>query len=231
MGKGAIPKQFHPLKGRAVIEYPISTFNDHPAIDEVAVVVHPDWRSEMEAIVSRNRWNKLTKVIDGGSERCMSTLNALGAYLHYPDDTNVLLHDAARPLLSAAVVDRVLAALQTHEAVGVALPSTDTVWEVRIDMGVESGEWGVESELPRFVARIPERRLMWRAQTPQAFRLPLICDAYQKALQDPQFAATDDCGVVMHYLPGVKIHVVEGEEQNFKITVGGDIERAAALME
>ena len=64
---------------------------------------------------------------------------------------------------------------------------------------------------------------MWRAQTPQAFRLPLIRDAYQRALQDPQFAATDDCGVVRRYLPGVKIAVVEGEEQNRKITFVEDL--------
>lgn len=219
----SVPKQFMQLLGRAVIEYPIDTFYRHEAIDEVAVVVHPDWRGEMEAIVARNGWKKLTRVIDGGSERYMSTLNAVMAYIDYPDDTNLLLHDAARPWLSGEVVTKVADALKTYEAVGVGIPSTDTVWEVHPDM---SGEWSVESrefEVPRFVARIPERRLMWRAQTPQAFRLPLIRDAYQRALQDPQFRATDDCGVVQRYMPGTKIHVVEGEERNRKITFNSDL--------
>ena len=94
---GPLPKQFMPLNGRAVIEYPIETFNDHPAIDEVAVVIHPDWRGEMEKIVARNGWKKLTKVIDGGLERYMSSLNAIMAYIDEPNDTNLLLHDAARP--------------------------------------------------------------------------------------------------------------------------------------
>ena len=67
---------------------------------------------------------------------------------------------------------------------------------------------------------------MWRAQTPQAFRLPLIRDAYQRALQDPQFAATDDCGVVRRYMSGVKIAVVEGEERNRKITFAEDLDCA-----
>ena len=221
-----LPKQFMQLQGRAVIEYPIDTFDCHEAIDEVAVVVHPDWRGEMEAIVARNGWKKLTRLIDGGSERYMSTLNAVMAYIDYPDDTNLLLHDAARPWVSDKVVTRVVNALETHEAVGVAVPSTDTVWEVHPDM---SGEWRVESgefEVPRFVARIPERRLMWRAQTPQAFRLPLIRDAYQRALQDPQFRATDDCGVVRNYMPGTKIAVVEGEERNRKITFAEDLDCA-----
>lgn len=219
----SVPKQFLPLAGRTVIEHSIEIFNNHPAIDEVAVVVHPDWRSRMEEIAAAGRWPKLKKIIDGGSERYMSSLNAIMAYIDEPDDTNLLLHDAARPWVSTEIVDRVVAALEHHEAVGVAVPSTDTVWEVHPDL---NGEWGMENEefiMPRFVARIPERKLMWRAQTPQAFRLPLIRDAYQRALQDPQFQATDDCGVVRKYMPGIKICVVEGEEENKKITFAEDL--------
>lgn len=220
---GPVPKQFMPLAGRTVIEHSIETFDNHPAIDEVAVVVHPDWRGEMEKIAKRNRWTKLKKVIDGGAERYLSTLNAVMAYIDEPDDTNLLLHDAARPWVTKEIIDRVAAALQYHEAVGVAVPSTDTVWEVHPDLGVESGEWRMESGLPRFVARIPERRLMWRAQTPQAFRLPLLRDAYQRALQDPSFQSTDDCGVVRKYMPATKIYVVEGSEENRKVTYTEDL--------
>ena len=220
---GPVPKQFMLLAGRTVIEHSIGTFNNHPAIDEVAVVVHPEWRSRMEEIASAGRWAKLTKIIDGGSERYISSLNAIMAYIDEPDDTNLLLHDAARPMVSAEIIDRVVAALQGHEAVGVAVPSTDTVWEVHPDLNEELRIKNDEFIMPRFVARIPERRLMWRAQTPQAFRLPLIRDAYQCALQDPLFRATDDCGVVRRYMPGVKIAVVEGSEENRKITFAGDM--------
>ncbi len=203
------------IAGRTVIEYSIEAFCSHPAIDEVAVVVHPDWRQELQAIVDRNSWPKLTKIIDGGNERYMSSLNAIMAYIDEPDDTNLLLHDAARPMVSAEIIDRVVAALEHHEAVGVAVPSTDTVWEVHPDF--DNNDFG------RFVARIPERRLMWRAQTPQAFRLPLIRDAYQRALQAPQFQATDDCGVVRKYMPGIKITVVEGSDRNLKVTTPQDL--------
>ncbi|MCR5445913.1 MAG: 2-C-methyl-D-erythritol 4-phosphate cytidylyltransferase [Bacteroidales bacterium] len=219
----AVPKQFLPLGNRTVIEYSIDRFCFHPAIDEVAVVIHPDWRAEFQTIVDRNRWPKLGKVVDGGSERYMSTLNALMAYIDEPDDTNLLLHDAARPMVSTEIIDRVVKALGSHEAVGVAVPSTDTVWEVHPDMNEELGMKNEEFIMPRFVARIPERKLMWRAQTPQAFRLPLIRDAYQRALQDPRFQATDDCGVVRKYMPGTKICVVEGSEENRKITFKEDL--------
>lgn len=217
----SVPKQFMTLAGRAVIEYSIETFNNHPAIDEVAVVLHPDWRQEFQSIAARNRWDKLAKVIDGGAERYMSTLNAVMAYIDSPDDTNMLLHDAARPLVSTGIVDRVVAALMHNEAVGVAVPSVDTVWEVHPDFSADMTE--VRTDTPRLVARIPERRLMWRAQTPQAFRLPLLRDAYQRALQDPQFQTTDDCGVVRRYMPGTKIAVVEGEERNMKLTCADDL--------
>ena len=210
-----VPKQFLPLAGRAVIEYSIDTFDIHPAIDEVAVVMHPDWKGAFEAIAKRCNWRKLTNVVDGGSERYMSSLNAIMAYIDESDDTNLLLHDAARPFVTAEIIDRVVRALEYHEAVGVAVPSADTVWEVHPDF--DGNDFG------RFVARIPERRLMWRAQTPQAFRLPLIRDAYQRALQDPQFNVTDDCGVVRKYMPGTKIIVVEGDEKNMKLTYSSDI--------
>lgn len=218
---GSLPKQFLDLDGRPVIAHSIEAFDSHPAIDEVAVVIHPDWRGRMEEIVAQGHWQKVKKIIDGGSERYMSSLNAIMAYIDEPDDTNLLLHDAARPFLSADIIDRVVAALERHDAVGVAVPSTDTVWEVHPDFIVEQ-----TTEISRFVARIPERKLMWRAQTPQAFRLPLIRDAYQRALQDPRFQATDDCGVVRKYMPGTKITVVEGNERNRKITFPEDLQIA-----
>lgn len=216
----SVPKQLMSLAGRAVIEYSIDAFDRHPAIDEVAVVIHPDWRAEMEAIAERCRWHKLTKIIDGGTERYMSSINAIMAFIDCSDDTNLLLHDAARPLVSNAIIDRVIEELRNSPAVGVAIPCTDTIWEVHPDLS--------ETHIGRFVARIPERRLMWQAQTPQAFRLPLIRDAYQCALQDPQFAATDDCSVVRRYQPGTKISVVEGETSNFKLTSPDDMRRAEA---
>lgn len=208
------PKQFLDVGGRMVIERSIDAFDQTEGIDEVAVVVHPEWMEYMRGVVSSNSWTKVKRLIEGGAERYMSSLNAIAAYIDCPDDTNLILHDAARPFVSQAVIARVIEALKWHEAVGVGIPSTDTVWEVRQDF---------DPHLSKFIVRIPERSTMWRAQTPQAFRLPLIRDAYQCALQDPQFRATDDCGVVRRYLPNKKIHIVEGEEQNRKITFKEDL--------
>ena len=208
------PKQFIEVDGRSVIERCIDAFESAPGIDEIAVVMHPQWTALMHEVAEHNQWKKLKKILEGGSERYMSSLNAIAAYIDYPDDTNLLLHDAARPWVSQEVIARTVQALTHHEAVAVGIPSTDTVWEVRQDF---------DKQLSKFIVRIPERSTMWRAQTPQAFRLPLIRDAYQHALQDPQFHATDDCGVVRNYLPGTKIIIVPGEEQNRKITFKEDL--------
>ena len=208
------PKQFIEVDGRTVIERCIDAFEAAPGIDEIAVVMHPDWIGHMQEVTVQNGWKKVKKILEGGNERYMSSLNAIAAYLDYPDDTNLLLHDAARPWVSQEVIARTVEALKHYEAVAVGIPSTDTVWEVRQDF---------DPQLSKFIARIPERKTMWRAQTPQAFRLPLIRDAYQRALQDPQFHATDDCGVVRQYLPGTKIVIVPGEEQNRKITFKEDL--------
>ena len=208
------PKQFIEVNGRSVIERCIDAFESSPGIDEIAVVMHPQWTALMHEVAEQNTWKKLKKILEGGSERYMSSLNAIAAYIDYPDDTNLLLHDAARPWVSQKVIARTVQALTHHEAVAVGIPSTDTVWEVRQDF---------DKQLSKFIVRIPERSTMWRAQTPQAFRLPLIRDAYQHALQDPRFHATDDCGVVRNYLPGTKIIIVPGEEQNRKITFKEDL--------
>ena len=201
-----LPKQFLECRGRLLIEYAVDAFDSHPLVDEVAVVVHPDYIDYMEKVVRRNGWVKLRKLLKGGEERYLSSLAAIRAY-EGGTEVNLLLHDAARPWVSEGIITRVVEALAVHEAVGVAIPSTDTVWEV------EGGA----------VCAIPDRRRMWLAQTPQAFRLPLIAEAYRRALEDPDFSATDDCGVVLRYMPDVSICVVEGDVANKKITFIKDI--------
>ncbi|MCQ2294678.1 MAG: 2-C-methyl-D-erythritol 4-phosphate cytidylyltransferase [Bacteroidales bacterium] len=203
------PKQFLMLDGKMVIEHSINTFSLSPHIHEVAVVVHPQWLDFMRQLQQQRQWPKVRQIIPGGNERYMSSLHAIQAYAQAPADTNLILHDAARPWLSSEVVNRVVAALEQHPAVGVGIPSTDTVWSI--------------DPAQQTISAIPPRASMWRAQTPQAFRLPLIAEAYRLALSDPHMQATDDCGVVLRYLPHTPIHIVPGEEQNRKITFKEDL--------
>lgn len=207
------PKQFLQLAGKTVIEHSIDTFCQHPDIDEVAVVVHPDYRDTMQAIADRRGWSKLKRIINGGAERYHSSLNAILEYHGYPDNTNILIHDAARPLLTAAVIDRVIASLSTNEAVGVGITSSDTVWVVKNE----------------HITDIPDRKLLWRAQTPQAFHLGTLRRAYSEGMH-AGLVSTDDCGVVARYTPDVKICLVEGDECNIKITTATDLTLAETLL-
>jgi len=126
----------------------------------------------------------------------------------------VLLHDAARPLVDQRIIADCVAALGVHEAAGVAVPASDTI--VITDNGV--------------MHSMPRRETLWRCQTPQCFRLPVIARAHELAAADPDFAATDDCGVVLRYLPDVEVHIVPGSERNLKITYPQDLAVAEALL-
>ena len=121
---------------------------------------------------------------------------------------NLIFHDAARPLVTPRIIDDITSALHDHDAVTVALPSADTIIEV-------DGE---------FIENIPDRSRLRRVQTPQAFKIATIRQAYDNALKDPDFKVTDDCGVVRKYLPDTPIYVVEGAECNMKLTYQEDTE-------
>ncbi len=207
---GDVPKQFLTLNdGHSVIEHTVEAFEQHPDIDEICIVMHSGWIEQTQEIAARNGWKKVKHIIPGGAERYMSTLAAIECYLDRDEEFTILLHDAARPFVSSRIISDVVSAYKTHDAIAVGIPSTDTIWQV--------------NPFNETIQRIPERSQMWRAQTPQAFRFSLLRDAYQRALQDPQFRATDDCGVVARYMPEVKIHIIHGEEANKKITFKEDM--------
>lgn len=221
---GDEPKQFASIDGRTVLEHSVAAFANVEGIDEVCVVSHPDWIEKVKELVGNGQ--QAIRFIEGGSERYMSSLNAIMAYIDYADDTNLIFHDAARPCVARETVGAVLKALKRYEAVGVGVPATDTLWEVTMTMeGMEQSP-----EQPYSLLRVPERKHYWMAQTPQAFRLPVIRDAYQRALQDPMFQASDDCGVVARYMPEVKIHLVRGDANNIKVTHPHDLELARTIV-
>jgi 2-C-methyl-D-erythritol 4-phosphate cytidylyltransferase len=107
-----------------------------------------------------------------------------------------------------------VAALRVHDAAGVAVPASDTM--VVTEDGV--------------MQSMPKRETLLRCQTPQCFRLSVITRAHELAAADPGFVPTDDCGVVMRYLPDVPVHVVPGSERNIKVTYPHDLAVAEALL-
>ena len=209
---GETPKQLLPLAdGRSILEHSIDAFEASPCIDEIAVVMHPDHISSLQKLCQTNRWQKLTKIIPGGKERWESSYNAIKAFcppLHGEAECGILLHDAARPFVSRRIIADVCQALETHEAVTVAVPVTDTLYRTEDNQ----------------VQEIPDRKTFMRAQTPQAFHLNLVAEAFEDAIQKGYITSvTDDVAVLKSYNPGTPIFIVPGEETNKKITYPEDI--------
>ena len=225
---GSMPKQLQLLAGRTLVEHCVAAFDAAPGIDEVLVVIGAEFVAETAAELGQ--YGKLIGVVPGGSARFDSTRQAIaalrgqspggrmpgadgdgGAAGGGEPDRNVLFHDAARPLVDQRIIADCIAALAQWQAIGVVVPSTDTI--VEVTDGV--------------LGQVLPRDSLARCQTPQGFRLSVIARAHELAAADPDFGnATDDCGVVRRYLPQVPIGAVTGSERNIKVTYPGDLELA-----
>ena len=198
---GDLPKQWQRLGDRTVAAHAMQAFADHPAIDLLILVLHPDdidsplWPRDPAAVV-----------VTGGATRRESVLAGLEAAEGKAD--RVLIHDAARPLVTPAIIDRVLASLETHRGAAPAVAVTDTLWH-----GVDDLVTGVQ-----------DRAGLYRAQTPQGFHLAPLLAAHRAMTDD----ATDDVAVAR--AAGLDVAIVAGDEENIKITTPGDFARAVKLM-
>ncbi|WP_328913537.1 MULTISPECIES: bifunctional cytidylyltransferase/SDR family oxidoreductase [unclassified Streptomyces] len=211
----SIPKQLLKIAGKAVIEHTLTIFEQAEDIDDVVVLMAPGYVADVEKLVAKAGLSKVSQVIEGGATRNETTERAIAALsqdLEPGEDRNVLFHDAVRPLLSQRVITDCVAALARYQAVDVAIPSADTIIVTRTH--------GDDGE---FITDVPDRSRLRRGQTPQAFRLSTIRRAYEVAGGDPNFQATDDCSVVLKYLPDVPIYVVPGDEHNMKVTQPVDV--------
>lgn len=204
MGIG-VPKQLLKIAGKTIIEHTIEALHAASEIDEILVLMAPGFVNDVQNLVDGGKYPKVSRIIEGGSTRNETTQVALDAI--GDDECNVLFHDAVRPLLSSRIIRECINALHKYEAVDVAIPSADTII-------------AVEDEIIR---DIPDRSTLRRGQTPQGFRSSTLRKAYKEASKDPYFSATDDCGVVLRYLPEVPIKVVEGSENNLKVTHPVDV--------
>ena len=208
----ARPKQLLTLHGKTLVEHCVAAFSAAPGVDEVLLVMGPGFTDEAAKLVG----DQVGAVIEGGVSRADSVRNAIRhlARRYDPADTGVLFHDAARPLIDQRVIADCVAAVRVHDAVGTAVPTSDTI--VVAKDGVMS--------------HVPPRETLLRCQTPQCFRLSVIATAHELAAADPAFVPTDDCGVVLRYLPDVPVHVVLGSERNLKVTYPADLAVAEALL-
>lgn len=206
-------KQFVKIAGKSVIEHTLDKFENHPLIDEIYIVIHPDYYNFVEELVRKNLYTKVKKILYGGETRQESS--RIGVYALDDDVEKVLIHDAVRPFIDSHIITEVINALSVYCAVDVAVPSTDTI--IKIDN-------------ERYIVEVPERRELLRGQTPQGFRKDIIVKAHKLAEEEGITNATDDCSLVVRYNLS-KVYVVDGDESNIKITYPQDVYIADRLFQ
>lgn len=210
---GEAPKQYRLLGGMPVLRRAILAFRNHPQVDAVRVVIHPDDRAHYDQAAAGL---DLLPPVSGGASRQESVHRGLES-LSDLAPRHVLIHDAARPFVDAATIARSIAALETSPGAIAAVPVTDSL---------KRGADG-------FIAGTVARADLWHAQTPQAFRFADILAAHKTVAADSGAGElTDDAAVLER--AGLPVALVTGSDANFKITTEADLLRgerqlAAAL--
>ncbi|MDP6390434.1 MAG: bifunctional 2-C-methyl-D-erythritol 4-phosphate cytidylyltransferase/2-C-methyl-D-erythritol 2,4-cyclodiphosphate synthase [Alphaproteobacteria bacterium] len=207
---GTVPKQYRRIGGVAMLRRTIEVFAGHPWVDAVRAVIHPDDGALYE---QATQGLDILPPVPGGAERQESSLRGLES-LEQLAPGKVLIHDAARPFTDTGTIDRVIVALDNVPAAIAAVPVSDTIKRASDD---------------GTVADTVERAGLWSAQTPQGFRFADILAAHRKTdngALTPN-TLTDDAAVAE--AAGLDVALVEGSEDNFKVTTESDFVRAEAL--
>jgi len=205
---GDVPKQWRELDGRPVLRHSLGALAAHPLVSEVCAVIHPDDRDRYDAAAAGL---SLPAPILGGATRQESVRLGLEALADNPPDL-VLIHDGARPFLEAGLVGRVLAALERHPGAIPALPVYDTLKR--------------QSPDGRLITETLPRAGLWRAQTPQGFHFAPLLAAHRAAAGQE---LTDDAAVAE--AAGMAVELVDGSEDNIKITTSQDLSKAQQRFE
>ena len=208
---GHVPKQFLSLGGHPILIQSLRMLQTSPVIQEIILAVpEAELQYCLDRILAPGEFGKVTKVVPGGAQRQDSVRHALAEVGEETDI--VLVHDAVRPFLTLDMIRNVVQAAAEHGAAIVALPMRDTVKYVRADGVIE---------------KTVDRRPLWLAQTPQAFRRTWLEEGHRKALQNG-IQATDDSDLVEQI--GKPVVVVEGSGENIKVTRPEDLVIGEAIL-
>ena len=203
-------KLFAGLAGKPVIAHSIAAFEQAAEIGEIVLVTREERKGEFEALVAREGYRKVRRIVAGGEERHLSVwhgLQAVDAHAAY-----VAIHDGARPLTTPAVIRECLALARKAGAACVATPIPDTVKRASTE-GMVTGS--------------VERSGLWAMQTPQVFSTAIILQAYAAIITSGELV-TDEVSAVQHL--GVNIALLRNDEWNFKITLPRDLDLAEHVL-
>ena len=208
--KPVAAKQYLAIAGVPVLVHSLRAFAEVDRVSEIVVAVRASEMERVRELIEQHGLAGKVRVVEGGEHRQESVERAL-AGLHCADDDAVLVHDAVRPLIERATIERTIDAIERFGAAIVALPAVDTIKQVE-----RTADGAIVS------STVPRERVV-HAQTPQGARFGLLRRAFDEAAADG-FSGTDESGILER--AGVEVHVVAGSACNFKITQPGDLELA-----
>lgn len=221
---GPIAKQYLEIGGKPVAVHALEAFQKSALIDEIILMTdeaHVEYCTD--EFVKKYRLTKVSSVKAGGKERYESVWKALCTLMEEDSGFDckkerqegyVFIHDGARPFVSGELIERAYEAVKKYDACVVGMPVKDTIKLVD-EEGCITGS--------------PDRRLLWQAQTPQVFSVPLIVEAFKRQLRQDCSKVTDDAMVAEQQM-GIKVHMVEGGYENIKITTPEDLYIAEAFL-
>ena len=216
MGNADKPKQFLPIYGKPLMIHTIEAFEVHDEIDAIVVVTNEAYIDQVKVWCKQYDLGKIKAVVAGGDSRQISVhngLQAVKAISKDPKNDIVLIHDAARPLISQRIITDNIRVCEKYDAVDTVIKASDTI---------------VRSVNEETINDIPARNELYQGQTPQSFKLSLILDAHEYVKTHEVNNVTDDCKLVLSL--GKEVRLVEGSKQNFKITTFDDLMMLKALL-
>lgn len=199
-----ISKQYIEVCGKPIIYYTLQAFEESNIDEIILVTSQSDMEYVRRDIVEKYGITKVRKVVAGGKERYDSVINGL---TELSCGNKVLIHDGARPLIKVAHINEIIENVKMYSACVAAMPVKDT-----IKIADENG----------FVSSTPDRRYVWQIQTPQAFDISLIKEAYQKMRAVGDKCITDDAMVVERYTD-IKVKLIQTDYENIKVTTSEDL--------
>ena len=215
MGNADKPKQFLPIYGKPLMIHTIEAFEMHDDIEKIVVVTSEGYEDQVKVWCKQYDLGKVKAVVHGSDSRQGSVYNGLQAIkeLGVNGDDIIVIHDAARPLISQNIITSNIEACKKYDAVDTVIKATDTI---------------VASSDNERITNIPNRSELYQGQTPQTFKFALISEAHEKAKAGQIPNVTDDTKLVISM--GKDVHLVEGSKQNFKITTFDDLMMLKALL-
>lgn len=210
------PKQFLNVYGKPIIIHTLEVFDNHPDIDAIAVACLKEWIPYLETLIEKYNLKKVKKIVPGGQNGQESIFNGLKAAeeIASGEKSVVLIHDGVRPMIYRKTIDDNIQSVKEHGSAITSVTVKETVLMVSDDNSISS---------------VPNRADTRLARAPQSFYLDEILAAHYKAIEEKKYDFIDSCSMMQYY--GKKLYLIDGPQENIKITTPDDFYMMRALLD